>query len=88
MIWRILRLQDQQGKSKIWCHHQEATNFESDIAHVTLKKKLREGSKKQEVSKLQERPETVPRIAKYGSNPVKNKKKQKKKKNKKVPVCP
>ena len=65
-----------------------SNKFESDIADVTLKKKLRKGSKKQEVSKLQERPVTLPRIAKDGSNPVKNKRKQKKNKNKKVPVCP
>ncbi|XP_068757928.1 28S rRNA (cytosine-C(5))-methyltransferase-like [Montipora capricornis] len=76
------------GKIKDMVSPPRSNKFESDIAHVTLKKKLPKGSKKQKVSKLQECPVTVPRIAKYGSNPVKNKRKQKKKKNKKVPVCP
>ncbi|XP_068715150.1 28S rRNA (cytosine-C(5))-methyltransferase-like isoform X2 [Montipora foliosa] len=76
------------GKIKDMVSPPRSNKFESGIAHVTLKKKLRKGSKKQKVSKLQERPVTVPRIAKYGWNPVKNKRKQKKKKNKKVPVCP
>ncbi|XP_068715153.1 28S rRNA (cytosine-C(5))-methyltransferase-like [Montipora foliosa] len=76
------------GKIKDTVSPPRSNKFESDIAHVTLKKKLPKGSKKQKVSKLQECPVTVPRIAKYGSNPVKNKRKQKKKKNKKVPVCP
>ena len=76
------------GKIKDMVSPPRSNKFQSDIADVTLKKKLRKGSKKQEVSKLQERPITLPRIAKDESNPVKNKRKQKKNKNKKVPVCP
>ena len=65
----------------------KTNKFDSDIADVPLKKKRRKGSKKQEVSKLQERPVTLLRIAKGRSNPAKNKRKQKKKTNKKFPVC-
>ena len=76
------------GKIKDTGSPPRSNKFESDNADVTLKKKLRKGSKKQEVLKLQERPVTLPRIAKDGLNPVKNKRKQKKNRNKKVPVCP
>ena len=58
--------------------------FESDHVDVSLKKKRRKGSKKQEVSKLQEHPVTLPGIAKDGSNPVKNERKERKTRIKKL----
>ncbi|XP_068759365.1 28S rRNA (cytosine-C(5))-methyltransferase-like isoform X1 [Montipora capricornis] len=76
-----------RGKIKDMVSPPKTNKFESDIADVPLKKKRRKGSKKQEVSKLQERPVTLLRIAKGRSNSAKNKRKQKKKKNKKFPVC-